>query len=371
MVRSVEERVLIVAPEGRNASVLATILSKEGVHTTICEDGFTLAGAIAEGAGVVLLTDHFLHHGNQGPLEEMLKHQPPWSDLPLIVLAWPERAESALATLVEVGRDVQVVERPASISTLVSSVESALRARRRQYEIRRLLGELQDLSEELEARVEERTQKVYEMATALAQAEAQERERIAQILHDNLQQILVAATIQLQLASQMPELDPELRATLTEAEEMMDEAVDIARNLSVDLSPPVLKNGGLAAALRWLEADMESNYRLEVELKVDLPVDQLDEEVSTLLFRATRELLFNVVKHAGARQAEVKLGGDEGELVLSVADRGRGFDPQGVAEQASGYGLSRIRERASLYGGRVNVETGPGEGTTVKVILPL
>lgn len=366
-----EERILILAPEGRNAMVATAALGRHGFHCDICEDSRALAKAIGEGAGAVLLTDHFLHAGDLGPVAQALRGQPVWSDLPLVLLAWPETGELALEAMMEASRNVRLIERPASVPALVSGVESALRARRRQYEIRSLLAELRNLNENLETRVAQRTQKVRELAVALAEAEEQERERIAQILHDHLQQILVAVTIQLQLVASTLGPDKPVRTSLAEIEEMVDEAVDVTRTLSIELSPPMLREGGLEPALSWLQNEMKSKHDLDVSLTTGEVPSTVGEELEALLFRTARELLFNVVKHSGTRRARVTLGSKDGRLVLTVADDGRGFSPKGAVTSGSGYGLPRIRERVNLHGGTFEIESAPGEGASVTLTIPV
>lgn len=363
------ERLLILAPEGRNAQVAATTLGQEGFHAHICADGAALAQAIDEGAGVVLLTDDVLHHCDLSPVTEVLRRQPLWSDLPLLLLAWPQTGEQALAALAATGRNVRLIDRPASALSLVTGVESALRARRRQYEIRSLLAELRDLNENLETRVEQRTQKVRELARALAQAEERERERIAQLLHDHLQQILVAVTIHLQLMS-TPALAPAMRRSLAEIEEMVAEAVEATRSLSMDLSPPVLRQAGLGAALHWLQSEMRNSHHLQITLTLDEQAAAAREELAALLFRTIRELLLNVVKHAHTQQAQVSLRQEQGQLIVTVADQGRGFLQAELETNGSGYGLPSIRERVALRGGTVQIDTAPGEGTAVTIMIP-
>lgn len=368
--RNLVERVLILAPEGRNAQVAAATLGQKGFRADVCADGVALVRSIEEGVGVVLLTDDFLHHFDLSPLQELLHDQPLWSDLPLVLLAWPQTGEQALAALTATGGNVRLIDRPASALTLVTGVESALRARRRQYEIRSLLAELRDLNENLESRVEQRTQKVRELAAALAQAEERERERIAQLLHDHLQQILVAVSIQLQLAGSTPAVEPALRRSLAEIEEMVGEALEATRSLSVELSPPVLRQAGLGAALYWLQSEMRNSHHLQITLTLDEPAAAAREELATLLFRTIRELLLNVVKHAHTQQAQVSAHQEQGQLVVTVTDQGRGFLMAEVETNGSGYGLPSIRERVALHGGNVQINTAPGEGTAVTIALP-
>ncbi|MDB5650601.1 MAG: multi-sensor hybrid histidine kinase, partial [Hyphomicrobiales bacterium] len=163
---SLEERVLILAPRGRDAQVVELVLQKSGARTHVCADFAAVQSCVEEGAGVSLITEEALAEADVSLLFETLERQPPWSDFPFIVLA-TKRVGSRLAhsaRLLERLGNVVLLERPINAETLTSAVRSALRARRRQYQARRHLEErqrsqerLQVLNETLEQRVEERT----------------------------------------------------------------------------------------------------------------------------------------------------------------------------------------------------------------------
>ena len=122
--------------------------------------------------------------------------------------------------------------------------------------------------------------------------------------------------------------------------------------------------------MRWLQDEIESDHRLEVTLLVGQGVTPPAEELAALIFRAARELLFNVVKHAGTERAQLTLAETEDEIVLAVADDGRGFVRDDAEGRGSGHGLPGVQERVIAHGGRMEIETAPGRGTTVTVALP-
>lgn len=125
----------------------------------------------------------------------------------------------------------------------------------------------------------------------------------------------------------------------------------------MDLSPPVLEGEGLAEALAWLRSQMKELHGLEVDIEVGqecLPT--LDEDMRVLIFQAVRELLFNVVKHAGVARAVVALGEENGDVIVRVTD--------------DAFGLSKLRERLGFFGGRVDIDAAAGEGTRVTLRMP-
>ncbi len=225
--------------------------------------------------------------------------------------------------------------------------------------------------ETLEVRVAEAAGQVRELAARLTVAEQEERQRVAQVLHDDLQQLLFGVQMQLAACLRSAEAaDPEaLAAEVRQADAWLDDAIETTRRLTVDISPPLLQGEGLAQALEWLVAQMETVHGLRVEVRAerDLPIP--GDAMRILLFQVLRELLFNVVKHADTDRATVTLHDGDG-LTITVADDGDGFDPSAV-EGGTGFGLFGARERLRFFGGRMEVEAAPGEGTRVRLHVPL
>jgi PAS domain S-box-containing protein len=238
------------------------------------------------------------------------------------------------------------------------------------------------LNEMLEERVGERTaalaeseQRTRRLASLLTMAEQEERRRISQVLHDDLQQQLYA--IQLKLHATCDDLAAGETSTAledtVEAEYWLRESIETTRRLTVDLSPPILKSEGLADALGWLVTQMGEMHNLSVELVAPHPFRMPDDDMRVLLFQIVRELLFNVVKHAGADRATIELSSAEDRLVIHVSDNGQGFDVAQIlakGEQQGGLGLFNARERLRLFSGDIQVESMPGKGTRVTVFVP-
>ena len=234
---------------------------------------------------------------------------------------------------------------------------------------------LRRMNETLEARVEERTRQVRKLASTLTMAEQAERRRISQVLHDDLQQRLFGVQMKLSFVRRDAEGDREkLLEHVTGAEAWVENAIETTRQLTVDLSPPVLKSEGLADMLGWLVTQMDVMHGLEVELVAAHAFRLPDEDVRVLLFQIVRELLFNVVKHAGVRHATVELREADGRVAIGISDGGRGFDVEAAAARAEGeggFGLFSVRERLGLVGGRMEIESGPAEGTRITVHAPV
>lgn len=224
---------------------------------------------------------------------------------------------------------------------------------------------LLELNATLERRVAERTTEVQQkadqlrmLALELTRTEERERRRLAQILHDDLQQTLVAAKLRL---SGVP--GPVAR----EVQGLLDESIRTSRSLTADLSPPVLYDGGLVAGLRWLAGRMQEKHGLIIDVQADAQDEPQDQELQIFLYQAVREMLFNVVKHAGVNQARVSLRRHDSQVTVQVQDPGRGFNTATAHQttSSSGFGILSLRERVKLMGGRLDITSAPGKGTCV------
>lgn len=235
---------------------------------------------------------------------------------------------------------------------------------------------LQQLNESLEQKVAERTQlaeerarKLQTLVRELTLAEQRERQRIATILHDHLQQLLVGAKINGEVLSARTNDD---QKELTEnILNLINQSIQTSRTLTAELSPPVLQ-AGISAALEWLGRWMKEKHGFEVELQVNSNIDPQREDTTILLFQSARELIFNVIKHAGVRSARLEMVDSQEQLRLTISDDGSGFDPAAVWKmESTGFGLLSIRERLEQMGGSLRIDSAPGKGASISLIVPL
>ena len=377
-----DERVIIIAPVGQDAEAMAALLDAQGFETQICNGSDEYSRQITDRAGALLLTEEALESPQGSLLLDAVKAQPPWSELPLIILT--SGGESRRAGLLNLAAaaagSVTLLERPISTLTLTRSVQVALRSRRRQYQVRDLVTQLANLNETLEQRVAKRTaeaveqaQKLRLLSAQLSLAEEAERRRIAEMLHEDLQQLLVAARMQLaalcrtQGAAQREPIAREIA-------DLLGRSFELTRSLSVELAPPVLDEHGLAAALEWFAAETRKNYNIEVTVEADCSANPKAADVRIFLFRAVRELLLNSAKHAGGSAVHITMQHRRpGKVRIVVADDGPGFDPNSLDDKRTGsqtVGLLNIRERVSSFGGEFHINSGPKRGTRIALSLP-
>jgi PAS domain S-box-containing protein len=234
---------------------------------------------------------------------------------------------------------------------------------------------LRQLNEHLEQRVIERTElakarakQLQALAVELIEAEEGERRRIADLLHEDLQQILASARMQLQAGRATVPHEP----MFMHAERLLEEAIAKSRSLSHELSPAVLHLAGLIDALQWLIRRKHEQFGLQVALDTRIEEHAVNVPIKIFLFRAVQELLFNVVKHAAVTSAQVVLTGNDNTIAITVSDQGRGFDPA-ILDSGTlkgGLGLISLRERAQYIGGRLDIRSASGQGTRITLTVP-
>src|SRR5437773_1997907 len=206
---------------------------------------------------------------------------------------------------------------------------------------------------------------------ALNQRLEEEARRIAHALHDEAGQLLVSVYLALDdtLAGQ---LQPDARERLTETRALLEQVEAQLRRLSHELRPTILDDLGLKPAIEFL-ADGISKRTGRAVAVIGSTGGRLSGSVETAMYRIVQEALTNVTKHAQATQAVVHLGRRPGALVCSIADNGRGFDARARAAQthSQGLGLIGMRERAASLDGTLSINSSPGRGTTLKILVPL
>jgi signal transduction histidine kinase/CheY-like chemotaxis protein len=413
-----EQRVLILAPFGRDADVIAAVLHNDARVCMTCGDASALAIQLDAGAGTALLTEEALANGHAMGLFAWLERQPAWSDFPFIVLAAPSlgrRSARGLEVLERLG-NVVVLERPLNSETLRRAVASSLRARSRQYESRRLLSDRLDaqnalvqLNDSLESRISERT---HELASANDRltAEIHERAKVQAVLvqsqkmealgqltggiaHD-FNNLLNVIMVNAELIARMSG-DERIRgmaATVKRATErgakLTGQLLTFSRN-----SNPDLKAVDVAALLQGMRdiivVSLGSGIRYSNEFEhgemwTQADANQLELAVLNLAINARDAMpgggqLDIRVKTRDAPDQTLKYGR---YVVIEVTDTGSGIPPEVISRvfdpffttkpvgKGTGLGLSQVYGIARQAGGAARVFSEQGVGTTVQIWLP-
>jgi signal transduction histidine kinase len=400
---NLSERALILAPSGRDAFVARDMLAEAGVHSEIVSDIEQLVRALEAGAGCGVLTEEAVTGTDLNRLAQWLDRQPKWSDFPFILLTQRggglERNPSARRHLDVLG-NVTFLERPFHPTTFVSLAQSALRGRRRQYDARARLVELNDLTADLERRVEERTA---EHAAAVAQLhEAQKIETLGQltggVAHD-FNNLLTPITGALDLLNrQYGHTDERTRRLLSNALQAADRAKTLLQRLLGFARRQALQTEAvdLAALLSGMRDLISSSVgptiQVQLRCEADLPAalvdpNQLELAILNLCVNARDAMpnggpltiLAEGLAIGPASSPRLKPGF---YLRVSVIDAGVGMDEDTLSRavepfystketgRGTGLGLSMVHGLAAQLGGGFQLTSAPGEGTRVDLYLP-
>ncbi len=244
------------------------------------------------------------------------------------------------------------------------------------------IAELASWNETLEARVAERIEELREQQALIQQllhraisAQEEERARLSRELHDEIGQTLTAVQLSLdRLSRSLPADDSAPHERLDRARALTDQALADLRQMIAALRPGVLDHLGLVPALGWVADHTVRSLGVVVAVEANGLQERLPAEIETILFRIAQEAMSNVARHSEASHLSIHLAREDDQAIMVLTDDGRGFDPATVIaapDQSRGLGLAGMQERASLAGGQVTVESAPGRGTTVRVVMPL
>lgn len=406
---------LAVVPGGRDASNVSDVLAREGIETRLCADTVEMCAAARRGAGALLLTEEALTEAGFQSLSALLQSQPPWSDLPVLLLAEggnPTRPGNICIRKLNLTTGVTVLERPLRVFNLVSAVRAALRARRRQYEVRDLLRQRDEMMAELKNRAENLEASRHELLTAkekisrhaqdleatVAERTGKLRDMVAQleafsysISHDMrgpLRAMQQYSTILLEdCGSRLEPREREYLNSIARASNRLDRLIqDVLTYSRVSRSSIEL----VPVDLDKLVRDILSQYptfqppRAVVDIEAPLPV-VLGHEAS--LTQCISNLLANAVKFVRpGEQARIHIypGQKNGRVKVWFADNGIGIAPENHQRifnifervnseseyEGTGIGLSIVKKTIERMGGDVGLESELGKGSRFWISLP-
>ena len=227
------------------------------------------------------------------------------------------------------------------------------------------LSEMKRAEQELRASSEQ----LRNLAAHLLSVREEERARISREVHDELGQALTAVKMDLAwLAGRLPRRKGQMLKRIRSTRQLADDIIQSIRRISTELRPAVL-DLGLAEAVEWQVQEFQTRSGIQCTVRL-LTREVVASNASTAMFRIFQETLTNVARHAKATRTEVVLQKQQDWLVLLIRDNGRGFD-QADPSLSKSLGLLGMRERAAILGGRVNISSAPGKGTTVTAWIPL
>ena len=366
---SASERILILAPTGRDSQLALMALNEAGLSAVACADIVELCVRLEEGAGVAMITEEALTTSAMRTLNATLAKQPAWADIPLLIFASQPSAELVVRSFEQFGEraNVTMIERPIRVKTMTSAINAALRARRRQYEVRDLFGEL-------EQRVAERDQ------------------FLAMLSHE-LRNPLAALTLAADSLEAEGKMTPEggivVRQTRHLAK-LVDDLLDIARVTSGKIALHRTQLDLADVVEHCVEAVRRRAAARQLTLQVHLAAPHAWVRGDAVrLEQVVNNLLSNAIKYTpSGGTIDLYLEHAGGEAILRVADTGKGIAPEMLtrifdmftqgdvtidrSEGGMGIGLTLVRRLVQLHGGSIEAfSRGKGNGSEFVMRLPL
>ena len=367
--------VLILDDRAADRELLATLLGHAGYSVSEAATGDeALAMARAEQPDLVI-TDVLMPGMNGSEFVRRLRTQPDTESIP-VVFCTVHHVEDAVRHLAATCGVSHFIPKPSDPATVVGTVGDALGASRispiareggesDSDELRDLNARLVEQVGQLDVANAERRQ----LLGQLVHAHEAERKRIAEGLHDDSVQAMVAVRMRLETLVGST-ADPEQALELEKLKDAAGEAVDRLRSLLFEVQPVDLEQNRVMVALTVFLERVCTDEDLECKIE-DRTTRRPCLAVRTLLYRVGREAIANTRKHARASTLTLELEDDGDGFCMEIRDDGTGFDAErGVRVRPGHLGLAELRERVEIVGGRLNVESAPGSGTTLRVWLP-
>ena len=236
------------------------------------------------------------------------------------------------------------------------------------FSTRKIL-KLEDTSDRHYKEISHARVELKQLSARLLEAQEEERRLISRELHDEVGQALTGVLVEMANLSNLMRNKEEsaLSKKADEIKRLLEESISVVRNMALLLRPSMLDDLGLVPALQWQAREASKRSGIWVKVAAEEVSDELTEDHKTCIYRIVQEALHNIVKHANARNVTITVTQEPDRLLLSIQDDGRGFNPP----QERGMGLIGMEERVSALGGRLVVESAIGEGTLLRVALPL
>jgi signal transduction histidine kinase len=301
------------------------------------------------------------------------------------------------ATLIGARRPVRAVQRlmeaaqriaNGDLQTPIESPDSgeigrmAVALERMRRQLLTNIEKLANWNKSLEAHVAKQTEEIRQQQALTQQllrraitAQEEERAHLSREMHDGVGQMLTAVELSLdRLAKFLPVEDHNAQERLERARTLIGQALTDLRRIIAALRPGVLDQLGLAPALRWLGEHLLRPLGISVTIEIEGLQERLPGEIETILFRIAQEAMSNVARHSQAGHVNIQVRYDDGQVTMTLTDDGQGYDLAAISppvDHSRGLGLASMQERASLAGGRVTIESQPGQGSAVHVVVPL
>jgi two-component system sensor histidine kinase/response regulator len=363
------KNILVIDDDETNLLLIQAIL-----ETRLPDYSILLATSGAKGIEIAqtefpdaILLDIFMPEMDGFETCRKIKSNEATSNIPVLMISAMGQSLEIRVKGLQSGADA-IISKPFDQEEFVALVNVMLRIKKAEDKLKK---QNQDLEISLEE-IKDYQGKLKKLNSKLSIAEEKERHRIAEYLHDGIGQTLSLVNIKLTsllVSEQLPKTDK----TIRESVELINNAINETRTLTYELSPPILYELGLVAAIKWRLEKLEEKDGTDTKLIYSTNIPKLSNDLNILLFRIVNELIVNSIKHAKTKCIEIELRKEEKLLYISVLDSGKGFDYKRCLKfsEAGGFGLFNIRERLDSIQGSLQFESENGKGTKAIVRIPL
>jgi signal transduction histidine kinase len=352
-----ELRILLLEDNAPHAELVEHFLRDSGMKfkVTRVETRDAFVEQIEHNAPDMILSDYALPSFDGYAALAIAKEKVP--NIPFIFVTGTMGEEVAIETLKNGATDYVLKTR---LARLGPAVQRALRETAERRERQRAEDKLRRSLDQLRA-----------LTSYLQYVREEERTRIAREVHDELGQALTGLKLDMSwLAARIVRNAKPVQEKVKTMVDHIDETIQTVRRIATELRPGILDSLGLVAALEWQANEFQSRTGIPCQVVSTVDDSQLQQQFATVFFRIYQETLTNIIRHAKATRVDVRLAEEDGALVLTVKDNGRGISEEEIANTRS-IGLVGMRERAMLIGGEITLQGVPGKGTTMTLRVPM
>jgi signal transduction histidine kinase len=352
-----ELRILLLEDNAPHAELVEHFLRDSGLKFNLCrvETRDAFIEELEQHPPDMILSDYALPSFDGYAALAIAKEKVP--NIPFIFVTGTMGEEVAIETLKSGATDYVLKTR---LARLGPAVQRALRESAERRERQRAEDKLRRSLDQLRA-----------LTTYLQYVREEERTRIAREVHDELGQALTGLKLDMSwIATKVARSAKPVQDKVKTMVDHIDETIQLVRRIATELRPGILDSLGLVAALEWQANDFQTRTGIPCHVTASVDDSQFGQQLATVFFRIYQEALTNIIRHAKASRVDVRLSEENGALVLTVKDNGRGISEEEIANTRS-IGLVGMRERAMLIGGEIALQGAPGRGTTMTLRVPL
>ena len=350
-------KLLLLEDDPADAALIKKMLERSGLQfdSLLASDEKEFLEALNENSFDAVLADNALPQYSSMEALRIIKKKNPFT---AFILVTGTVSEEFAVNIIQQGADDYILK--TNLTRLPSAISTTVLNKKMQKEKLHAENEMQEMNEQLR-----------NLAAHLQNVREEEQTRISREIHDELGQMLTAIKMDVTSADKKLKTAPEIAsATLVRVLEMVDTTVKTIRRIASELRPSILDDLGLIEALEWQCSEFGKRNQIKCSFTCSDSILTIHREIAIGLYRIFQEALTNIARHSGASHVTATLQIEPQQLIMTIADDGKGFDPDAVKAKKS-LGLVGIKERALMMKGKLITETAPGKGTTIRIIVPL